>query len=632
MTSDSSDERTCPACGNRYPSVTRFCPSDGQPLRDTGESCDALIGSLVADRYYVERRLGTGGMGVVYLAQHVYMSRACALKVMRGEFLARTDALTRFTRGAQNASRIQHPNVAAIYDFGEIEGESMYLAMEYVDGLTLGAVIDRDGPLPLARCITILSQVASALRTAHDLGIVHRDLKPDNIMLAPSVEGDDLVKVVDFGIARALFDDAQRVTQSDAMVGTPAYMSPEQLRGRPADTRSDLYSLGLVTIAMLTGEIPHSSDPVDLALRFMQRPRRLRELRPSIDWPPTLQQVLDRALASDPGDRQQNVTQFAREFIDAVRLWQPAEVTIVTAALSRLGVDMSLALPPEAIVRIGTPSDARVLPSVDSGFGRGMSQGPVPVTSLATSEPAGVSSVAAPLLPVAGPQAPSSLRLRKRSVTLALGGLAITSMIVLAVFLAPGDWRGLGSGGLRLATDDLTPTPATGSTPVAPPAMSPLDSARRGVYREQEVADATPAPSDSTRRPPSTREGNVGNDARRTSLARPDVARAENPASVSPGGQAATVASDSAGAGGAVGHALPNVGMIRIGSGGAIGAALYVNDRLIGVVSTLRTVRVAPGAVRIRLSIERCQDWDSTIMIARGDTVSIGYRRPLCPP
>ena len=271
--------RVCPACGTRYAKDARFCSADGQVLRDESSATDWLVGSLVAERYYIERELGVGGMGVVYLARHVYMGRLCALKVLRPEFLKNPAALGRFTRGAQNASRVTHPNVAAVYDFGEVEGESMYLAMEYVDGQTVGEILESSGKLSVARTVRIVDQVASALKAAHDLGIVHRDLKPDNVMIVAG-NSNDTVKVVDFGIARAVVGESEQVTGSQAIVGTPAYMSPEQLGGGEIDSRSDIYSLALVTYMMFTGQLPFGTAGVDLAVRFLQRPKRLRELDP----------------------------------------------------------------------------------------------------------------------------------------------------------------------------------------------------------------------------------------------------------------------------------------------------------------------------------------------------------------
>lgn len=589
VTSDSTGERTCPACGIRYPASTRFCPSDGQPLREEGRADDALVGSLVADRYYVERRLGLGGMGVVYLAQQVFMSRPCALKVLRPEYLTSSDALGRFTRGAQNASRVAHPNVAAIYDFGELDGESMYLAMEYVDGPTLGALIESSGPLPIARCVTIVSQVASALRAAHDLGIVHRDLKPDNIMLARIGDADDLVKVVDFGIARAMFDDDQRVTQSNAVVGTPAYMSPEQLSGRPVDARSDLYSLALVCYAMLTGALPYSSDPVDLALRFMQRPKSLRELQPATDWPRQLQEVLDRALSSTPDERQESVSQFAKELIEAVRGWRPTEIATAASMLAKLGADLSLTLTPETLVRIATPHTAQPIASAES-----------------PAKPARTRQFAATLL--------------------------------LAVVV-------VGSGGIYLAARrDATnastrPASGRGDTSSGASTPAPLASPAVGVSPPSRVDSAPGAPAmaagdtTSVRRsvnaPVSRNDVNRNGHDRTASLSRDRGVSSPGPLA-SPG---TTSPQDSgASAPPQLVPALPSNGTIRIGSSGFVGAALYLNDRLVGVVSSLRSLNVAPGPVRIRLSIERCQDWDSTITVQRGDTITIGYRRPVCPP
>ena len=165
------------------------------------------------------------------------------------------DAITRFNREASNASRISHPNVAAVYDFGETSDGLIYLAMEFVDGPSLTTLIERHGALPPLRAADIVRQAADALAVAHDMGIVHRDLKPDNIMIAKTRDGSDLVKVVDFGIAKAAGNDAQKVTKTGLVVGTPEYMSPEQLAGDKLDGRSDIYSLGLVAFNMLTGAL-----------------------------------------------------------------------------------------------------------------------------------------------------------------------------------------------------------------------------------------------------------------------------------------------------------------------------------------------------------------------------------------
>ncbi len=191
--------KICPVCSTEYPDDVRFCPNDGQTLRACSPAHD-LVGQVVADRYHVLHKLGEGGMGQVYLAEHVKMGRKSAIKVMNPAMVHDPDAVARFNREAANASRITHPNVCAIYDFGETPEGLIYLAMEFIEGEPLTDLMEREGALPVHRAVSICVQVADALQAAHDLGIVHRDLKPDNIMLTRGRDGVDLVNVVDFGI------------------------------------------------------------------------------------------------------------------------------------------------------------------------------------------------------------------------------------------------------------------------------------------------------------------------------------------------------------------------------------------------------------------------------------------------
>jgi eukaryotic-like serine/threonine-protein kinase len=281
--SDAALPNVCPVCGVRYPSSDRFCANDGQSLRAHQPQPDPLIGTVVGDRYFIERRLGQGGMGVVYLAEHVRIGRKCAIKVLRPEHLDDPDAVTRFQREAANLSRVNHPNIAGLFDYGESAGRLLYLAMEYVDGEALVSVLNREGPLPPGRVAGIVAQTSAALRAAHELGIVHRDLKPENIIVGRGPNDTEIVKVVDFGIARAVKETAQRVTMTGAIVGTLAYMSPEQISGEDVDSRSDLYSLALVTYVLLTGKLPFKSDTAeDIARRCVERPAPLATLAPVI--------------------------------------------------------------------------------------------------------------------------------------------------------------------------------------------------------------------------------------------------------------------------------------------------------------------------------------------------------------
>jgi len=314
-----SQLKICPQCGAEYELDQRFCPKDGTTLRMQGSEND-LVGSIIADRYHVLRKLGEGGMGQVYLAEHVKMGRKSAVKVMNPGMVHDADAISRFNREAANASRINHPNVAAVYDFGETGEGLIYLAMEFVEGPPLTSLIEQQGALPPLRAADIARQTADALTVAHDMGIVHRDLKPDNIMVARNRDGSDLVKVVDFGIAKAADNEKQKVTKTGLVVGTPEYMSPEQLAGDKLDGRSDIYSLGLVAFNMLTGKLPFPSESAQEAMimRLTDKPKPLAEMKPDVAWTPEVQAVMDKVLERDANLRYQTAAQFGRDLLRAV--------------------------------------------------------------------------------------------------------------------------------------------------------------------------------------------------------------------------------------------------------------------------------------------------------------------------
>ena len=305
--------KICPVCATQYADDVRFCPNDGQTLRSSGPTED-LVGQVIADRYHVVKKLGEGGMGQVYLAEHVKMGRRSAIKVMNPSMVHDPDAVARFNREAANASRITHPNVCAIYDFGETPEGLIYLAMEFIEGEPLTNVLTRDRALPLERAAGIFLQVAEALQAAHDLSLVHRDLKPDNIMLTRARDGSDVVKVVDFGIAKVVGkDDSQKVTKTGLVMGTPEFMSPEQLSGDRLDGRSDVYSLALVLFKMLTGTLPFEGATVQdtMIKRLTDEPASLADARPDLRFPPGLQATIDAALARRPADRYQSAAKFA---------------------------------------------------------------------------------------------------------------------------------------------------------------------------------------------------------------------------------------------------------------------------------------------------------------------------------
>lgn len=330
--------KICPACGAQYGDDAVFCARDRSPLTAPGSG---LIGQLLGERYQIERKLGEGGMGEVYLARHVMMGRPCAIKVVSAGLSRDPDAIGRFNREATNASRISHPNVCAVYDFGVTAEGSLYLAMEYLEGRTLTEAL-ATGPLPVERAIAILRQCAAGLAAAHELGIVHRDLKPDNIMLLDQ-KGRETVKVVDFGIAKAgTGEGAQRVTRTGLVVGTPEYMSPEQLSSDEVDGRSDQYSLALLFFRMLTGSLPFSATSAQetMTKRLTELPQRLAEVAPGRHFPAALQAVLDRALDRKPDARYPSVEAFAEA---------------AAAALSDVGAPAEPSLPRTEVVARTNP-------------------------------------------------------------------------------------------------------------------------------------------------------------------------------------------------------------------------------------------------------------------------------------
>jgi serine/threonine-protein kinase len=315
--------KICPVCGITYPDTSAFCAADGTTLISEGGGSD-LVGSVVADRYLVERLLGEGGMGRVYLARHVRLPQQAAIKVLHPGMIADPEAVARFNREAANAARIEHERVARVFDFGETRTGSVYLAMEYVPGRSLHAIINDAGRLPPVRAARLTYQVAEGLEAAHRIGIVHRDLKPDNIMVVTDEAGVDRCKVVDFGIAKAADGGGHtRLTRTGMIVGTPEFMSPEQFLGEELDARSDVYALALVAYNAFTGTLPFVAATPEraMAARMMEAPRSLAEAVPDQAWPPALQEAFDRALDRDPATRTATAMEFGEALVAAVEQW-----------------------------------------------------------------------------------------------------------------------------------------------------------------------------------------------------------------------------------------------------------------------------------------------------------------------
>jgi serine/threonine protein kinase/formylglycine-generating enzyme required for sulfatase activity len=310
--------KKCPKCAQTYDDRQEVCPVDRTALILT----DPMLGRMLDNRYQIMSKIGEGGMGAIYKAVHSEMGRTCAIKLMTAISTGNEDAVARFKREAKMASRIDNPHAVIIYDFGVAEGGMLFLAMEFIDGKPLSRAMAEQRMLPIDRVVHITNQIAEGLAAAHALGIVHRDLKPDNIMITRKGNDADYVKVLDFGIAKTLADDgegAENLTKTGFVLGTPVYMSPEQLLGEKLDARSDIYSLAIIVYQMLGGQLPFTGDnPQSVMMkRITSQPVPLRSIAPSVSE--EVEQTVMDGLARDPENRTPTVEAFAKALGAAAR-------------------------------------------------------------------------------------------------------------------------------------------------------------------------------------------------------------------------------------------------------------------------------------------------------------------------
>jgi serine/threonine-protein kinase len=329
----------CPTCGTKYKDESVFCSRDGTRLlplpaaeqsATIGAAVDVAgivagaairapaLGETFDDRYLIERRIGEGGMSVVYLATELATGQRVALKVLSASLTHDTTAMARLRREADLGMRVAHPNVCHIIKMGETNDGIAYLVMPYVHGENLSARTARLGLLTVPEVVRHVRDIAAGLQAAHDLQIVHRDLKPENVMICPVTDGTERAVVMDFGLAkeRAIGPELRKLTATGIVLGTPEFMSPEQLQGKPLDGRTDLYALALMTFEMLTGVLPFPGDTQQevMMARLRSEPILLREARADLNLPEALERVLLKAMSRDPDDRYST----ARELSEAV--------------------------------------------------------------------------------------------------------------------------------------------------------------------------------------------------------------------------------------------------------------------------------------------------------------------------
>jgi serine/threonine protein kinase len=277
----------------------------------------------------------------VYRARHIAMDKEVAIKILKPELAADPRIAQRFEQEARAASRVRHPHAINVTDYGIGQGNTPFLVMELVEGLTVREMLSRDGPFTIERAANILHQACGALEVAHSVGVIHRDIKPDNIIIS-EYDGRDWVEVVDFGVAKIQEDVNRRaaLTGANFIIGTPRYMSPEQCEEKPVDARSDIYSLGVVVYEMLAGEAPFEggSSTRLLMAHVAEPPPPLREKRPDIS--PDVEALVMRALDKNPARRPQSAAEFARDFERAAGVSQPGADTDRAGAFSRISVPL----------------------------------------------------------------------------------------------------------------------------------------------------------------------------------------------------------------------------------------------------------------------------------------------------
>lgn len=376
-TSNADNARFCAGCGRDLGEIARQSSARQQQSALANQVTDPLLNSTIASKYRIGAKLGAGGMGAVYQATRLVIGDEVAVKILHAE-QSDPRAGERFRREAQAAARLKHPNAVTIYDFGITEDGLQYLVMEHVEGQTLRQIIKEQGPLTPTASAEIINQVCAALDEAHRRNIIHRDIKPDNIIV--NINADALaVKVLDFGIAKLRDEAAHNLTQTGGIVGTPHYMSPEQCLGEELDSRSDIYSLGVVLYEMLTGQVPFNS-PVSSAIVIQhvnQAPPPLRSRNVGIL--PAVESVVISALEKTRENRPQSAGELAHQFKAAVR-----DGVAITPRASR-PADQTRVDAPQSFAAVSLPATTVLQqPSRSTDVNNGASPKRIPIARLIT--------------------------------------------------------------------------------------------------------------------------------------------------------------------------------------------------------------------------------------------------------
>jgi serine/threonine-protein kinase len=451
-------------------------PSDAPAPPDlSGPSSEQLgPGTIVADRYKVERQLGQGGMGTVYLAEHVTVGRKVAVKVLTAELSQHPTVARRFKEEARAASAAGHHNIVEVFDAGTLPDGRLYLVMELLSGRSLYEELEETGPFTVRRACTLMRQIARAVRAAHGVGIIHRDLKPDNIMLVDRGEGE-IVKVLDFGISASAdrTDDEVRLTSPGHAIGTPEYMAPEQAKGHPSTERFDIYAMGVILYEMLAGKPPFVSNNILEVLT-----RKTTETPPPLDLqraglPPALIALVHASIRTDPAERPQTVDAFL------------AQLDPVLAAVQGSAVVWS---GPTSVAGPDSTSESRLPPP--DGFG-GFDAALASVTSAASP-----AAEALPFAAQSGPLAGADLGPdRRRSRAGVYGGVAALAAVVMGLLV----WWALPGQEPAEPTRTVSDTPTNlANQQTAAPTVAKAEPAEDAPQPEFPSGDRDSAPAAAT--------------------------------------------------------------------------------------------------------------------------------------
>ncbi len=311
MSNPSITDRDAPTMGPRS-TAAASAPAPAQPEDAPRASApsDPLVGALVASRFRVIERIGEGGMGAVYLAEHTALGKKVAIKILHADMHSNAEVRARFEREAMAMARLEHENIASASDFGQLDDGAFFLAMEFIEGRSLRELLAETPRPATLRALKLLRQIASALGRAHSLEIVHRDLKPENILVVPRAAGEELVKIIDFGIARftGASESDKPLTQTGVIFGTPHYMSPEQAMGRRVDAAADQYAFGVLAFELLTGRKPFDHKNLLELLDLQVNGAVPRASSAAPDLPAAIDGVFDRLLAKSPIERFSSVS------------------------------------------------------------------------------------------------------------------------------------------------------------------------------------------------------------------------------------------------------------------------------------------------------------------------------------